>query len=177
MGAGAEIKRLRELSGKSAAVVASLIGVDAERMRKWERNNVDPNDSEDIRKVELYFGKTLNELGTLETFQFVKKEKPPETDDFKERYYRQIEKNNDLLTKQVEVLTGLVKKVEESLVSALENQAGMAAMNEAFQERFVDILAKLADYDAGLLLETVHRTAVEKMKVYTQRGNRLEIGT
>lgn len=72
MAAGREIKRLRENQPKkvSAEMAASLIGVDVERLRKWEQRDADPKDSEDIRKVEKYFGQSVSKLNLLENFQF-----------------------------------------------------------------------------------------------------------
>jgi transcriptional regulator with XRE-family HTH domain len=70
MAAGKEIKRLRELQKLSAATVSNYIGVDTERLRKWESRDADPKDSEDINKVEAYFGCTLEELAVLDSFQF-----------------------------------------------------------------------------------------------------------
>src|SRR5688572_25603176 len=73
MATGKEIKRLR---GKiSAARVAELIGVDADRLRKWEERDTDPKDTGDVEKVEAYFGVTLSELADLTNFDFVKKPK------------------------------------------------------------------------------------------------------
>lgn len=73
MPAGEEIKRLR---GRiSAQEAATLIGVDVERLRKWESRNVDPKDSDDIRAIEGYFGVSLKELSKLENFQFIPKSK------------------------------------------------------------------------------------------------------
>lgn len=69
MPAGEQIKRLR---GRiSAQEAANLIGVDVERLRKWESRNANPKDSNDIKAVESYFGVTLNELYKLENFQFI----------------------------------------------------------------------------------------------------------
>lgn len=69
MAAGKEIKRLR---GKtSARVVADLIGVGVDKLRKWEERDADPSDSGDIEKVERYFGLSLNQLAGLKNFDFV----------------------------------------------------------------------------------------------------------
>lgn len=72
MAAGKEIRRLRISHGKkiSVARVASLIGVDSERLRKWEYKDIDPYDSSDIQKIETYFGVPLNKLKDLDDFQF-----------------------------------------------------------------------------------------------------------
>ena len=39
MGFGIEIKRLREDGGFSAQKLADAIGIDAERLRKWEQKD------------------------------------------------------------------------------------------------------------------------------------------
>lgn len=74
MAAGKEIKRLR--GNISAQQAASLIGVDVEKLRKWEQRDANPKDTGDIVKVEQYFGKKLDQLQSLETFQFIPKPTP-----------------------------------------------------------------------------------------------------
>lgn len=71
MAAGKEIKRLR--GNVSAQQAATLIGVDVEKLRKWEQRDVNPKDSGDIVKVEDYFGVAIDQLGSLDNFQFVPK--------------------------------------------------------------------------------------------------------
>lgn len=73
MAAGKEIKRLR--GNVSAQEAASLIGVDVEKMRKWEQRDADPKDSGDIKAVEDYFGCKLSDLNKLDKFQFIPKNK------------------------------------------------------------------------------------------------------
>lgn len=70
MPAGNEIKRLRIKAQKSAAEVAALMGVNAERLRKWEQRDVDPKDSADINRVEKFFGTSLDNLSKLNEFDF-----------------------------------------------------------------------------------------------------------
>lgn len=68
MAAGKEIKRLR---GKLAASkAAAFIGVDPEKLRKWEQRDVDPKDYADILAVEHYFGCHIKDLSKLDNFQF-----------------------------------------------------------------------------------------------------------
>lgn len=70
MASGNDIRRLR---GKiPAAKVAELIGVNVDRLRKWEERDTDPSDSGDIEKVERYFGLPLDKLSGLNHFEFVK---------------------------------------------------------------------------------------------------------
>lgn len=77
MATGKEIKRLR--GNLSAEKVAEFIGVNASRLRKWEERDSDPKDTDDVRKVEDYFGVSLSELAGLTNFAFVKK--PPKNPD------------------------------------------------------------------------------------------------
>jgi transcriptional regulator with XRE-family HTH domain len=73
MAAGKEIKRLRIGDGnRSAQEVADLIGVKAERLRKWESRDVDPKDTGDIKALEKYFKVQITKLKDLESFQFYK---------------------------------------------------------------------------------------------------------
>jgi hypothetical protein len=68
MATGREIRRLR---GKvPAAKVAALIGVNVDRLRKWEERDSDPKDTGDAKKVEDYFGVELSGLAKLDNFDF-----------------------------------------------------------------------------------------------------------
>jgi transcriptional regulator with XRE-family HTH domain len=81
MATGKEIKRLR---GRiSAQDAATLIGVDVERLRKWEQRDADPKDTADIKAVEDYFGCKLSELPKLENFQFIPKIEPKSIEEIK----------------------------------------------------------------------------------------------
>lgn len=61
MGFGIEIKRLRNDSNISAKKLADLIGIDSERLRKWESNDFEPR-MEDKIKIEKFFGKSLEQI-------------------------------------------------------------------------------------------------------------------
>lgn len=67
MGFGLEIKRLREGTGMSAQKFATLIGVDAERLRKWEQKDFAPRD-EDRTAIENFFGMRLEQIMKLKYF-------------------------------------------------------------------------------------------------------------
>lgn len=58
------------MEGKSAAEVALWIGVDAERMRKWEQRDTGPKDPTDIKKIESYFKYNIDDLDKLDNFKF-----------------------------------------------------------------------------------------------------------
>lgn len=64
MGFGKELKRLREDSGMSARQLAEKIGVDAERLRKWELKDLTPR-YEDRSIIEAFFKMTLEEFEKL----------------------------------------------------------------------------------------------------------------
>lgn len=61
MGFGKEIKRLRSDAGVSAKKLADLIGVDSERLRKWELYDFEPR-AEDQYKIENFFGNNLEDI-------------------------------------------------------------------------------------------------------------------
>lgn len=84
MAVGKEIKRLRESQPKriSAEFVATAIGVDVERLRKWEQRDADPKDSGDQKKVEDYFNCKMEELGKLDSFIFYVPGKEGKADDY-----------------------------------------------------------------------------------------------
>jgi transcriptional regulator with XRE-family HTH domain len=122
MAAGKEINRLR---GKavSAAKVAGLIGVNADRLRKWEERDTDPSDTGDIQKVEDYFGCTLSELKNIEEFEFVKKPMTTKSSDLvselKDRLIASQESEIKLLKERQQSETRLIQ-VEERLKIVVE---------------------------------------------------------
>jgi phage repressor protein C with HTH and peptisase S24 domain len=65
MGFGTEIKRLRNDAKVSANKLANLIGIDSERLRKWEQRDIEPK-FEDRIKIEKFFGKTLELICKLD---------------------------------------------------------------------------------------------------------------
>lgn len=72
MPAGEHLKRLREKANISVAKAADLVGVDADRWRKWEQRNADPKDSGDTNKILTFFQiSEIGDLCRLENFQFV----------------------------------------------------------------------------------------------------------
>lgn len=117
MAAGAEIKRLR--GNISAQQAASLIGVDVERLRKWEQRDVDPKDSGDIQKVEAFFKTSVSKLKTLETFQFFPREtktneaskEPP---DYNERSLTNLTESNKVLAEANRTLAEANKTLAEA---------------------------------------------------------------
>lgn len=70
MAVGKEIKRLR--GNVSTLKAANLIGVDVERLRKWEQRDADPKDYDDIKRVEDFFGVPLSGLTKLDKFRWSK---------------------------------------------------------------------------------------------------------
>lgn len=76
MAAGKELKRIREFQKPkvSAKKAAMLIGVDLDRYTKWEQRDVNPKDSGDIKRVELYFNCNIDDLDKIKDFQFYKLE-------------------------------------------------------------------------------------------------------
>jgi hypothetical protein len=100
MAAGKEIKRLR--GSISAQKIADLIGISAEKLRKWEQRDADPKDIQDIRQIEWYFGCKLENLTNLDNFNFVQKEmpteiQPPQQEDYQKKYIDLHEKYSLLL--------------------------------------------------------------------------------
>lgn len=92
MGFGIEIKRLREDAGYSAQKLADAIGIDAERLRKWEQKDFDPRD-DDREKIETYFGTSLELIMKLEKFPIQLKDK-----DYIERRRKLKNKTENTLT-------------------------------------------------------------------------------
>ena len=65
MSFGKEIKRIRDASGVSASRLADLIGIPADRLRKWESKDFDPR-LEDRQKIEHFFKMEMDNILELE---------------------------------------------------------------------------------------------------------------
>jgi transcriptional regulator with XRE-family HTH domain len=113
MATGKEIRRLRETQERkiSVAKAASLIGVDSERLRKWEQKDIDPYDNSDIQKIEKYFGVPLHNLKDLDHFLFIK---APGED--KQNFSKIVEayakENNYVPVSQVEYIDSLKARIK-----------------------------------------------------------------
>jgi len=68
MSFGKEIKRLREDVPISAQKLADYIGIDADRLRKWEQKDMDPR-HEDVVKIEAFFGMDLKAIMGLKSIK------------------------------------------------------------------------------------------------------------
>lgn len=68
MGFGSVLKKLREKSGLSAPKMANIIGIDVDRMRKWEQKDLTPRYS-DRQKIEAFFNMDLDEIAKLSTIE------------------------------------------------------------------------------------------------------------
>ena len=71
---GKELKRIRELNELSARKFAQYIGIDADRLRKWESAGHNPKE-EDALLIEDYFKVGLEDLNKIQKFQFFSKAK------------------------------------------------------------------------------------------------------
>lgn len=75
MSVGRELKRIRIANKLSAAKFAKHVGIDADRLRKWEVDLGSPKD-EDESIIEGYFGVPIDELSNIDKFQFSSKKVP-----------------------------------------------------------------------------------------------------
>lgn len=145
MAAGKEIKRLR--GNVSAAKAASLMGVDPDRLRKWEERNVDPKDVGDINAVENYFGCTLKELESLDKFQFGPKEKvpvkEPESEDFLKRAILNLTEDKLESTAVIKRLTGLLELQAKVYLSQLSKSNQVVTNPESETSAFQDLTANV----------------------------------
>lgn len=151
MSFGSEIKRLRQDARISVQKIADLIGVDAERWRKWEDKNLTPR-MEDTAIIENFFGMPLNKIGKLlsiKEFLNVPRE------------VKQVPKKDTVIHHPMtnEVLLELIKsnfaqaeahKVlsEANLILARNNEnliTKMQSSADAAQETSVDVSASFAD--------------------------------
>lgn len=76
MAFGKEIKRLRDDMNLSAQKLADLIGIKADRLRKWEELDLNPRD-EDVEKIESFFKMSINEIVKLTSIKkFIRADHP-----------------------------------------------------------------------------------------------------
>ncbi|WP_315821448.1 helix-turn-helix transcriptional regulator [Paraflavitalea speifideaquila] len=102
MAFGKEIKRLRDGINLSAQKLADLIGIDAERLRKWEQKDLNPRE-EDVLKIESYFGLRLEEIMGLQHFRAATLPPGPHTDAIAQAVERIIEARESKGWTQTEV--------------------------------------------------------------------------
>lgn len=132
MGFGAELKRLREGVNISANKLAKLIGVDAERLRKWEQKDMSPRD-EDTALIEKFFGVAIQDVGklsSLKEFLNVPKNAPPQMD-----YNAHLPQRDP-----GEVTAATIRDVARSLVIQSEAIKIQAEANRLTAENSRDIL-------------------------------------
>lgn len=113
MAFGREIKRLRNKQKLSAEKLAKLLGVNAERLRKWEQNDSDPKD-EDTKTIESKLGMSIDQVKNLKElpkFQNV----PSETLEINDgntfmRLLKVLEQNADTISSQQKTISLLVER-------------------------------------------------------------------
>lgn len=67
MGFGSELKQARLELGISAAKMAEVMGVDAERLRKWESRDAEPRDTGDRKSVAQFLEIDLDNFKGIDT--------------------------------------------------------------------------------------------------------------
>lgn len=72
MAVGTQLKRIREINKLSAREFADYIGLNVERLRKWESNGNDPK-KPDLDLIEEYFKKPIEDLEEIGKFKFYEK--------------------------------------------------------------------------------------------------------
>jgi phage repressor protein C with HTH and peptisase S24 domain len=127
MGTGKEIKRLRLKAHLSAEKAAGLIGIDAERLRKWEAKDLEPR-ADDAKTIKDFFGLELDQLNTLQSFNFFQNV-PRETSNDKKPFHKERQEN------KMTVSTYLVPLVQ------IKAQAGYIMSHE-----FADFIEELEKY-------------------------------
>lgn len=168
MAAGKEIKRLR--GSISVQKVASLIGVDVERLRKWEQRDADPKDSGDVAAVEAYFGRPISELSRLDNFQFVPRtlslKSTSPVAEYRDKYILLLEKLNQEKDREIKEIHEKFTAFERMLTEAKRNQEVIYAFQMAFQET---VLPLLIGQRKNILKEYGERT-VAYLEKYQREG-------
>jgi len=68
VGFGGDIKKLREGAGISVQKLADKIGVNADRLRKWEEKDLTPR-FDDAQTIEAFFGMDLAKISQLKSIK------------------------------------------------------------------------------------------------------------
>jgi transcriptional regulator with XRE-family HTH domain len=152
MAFGKEIKRLRRESKISAQKLADMIGISADRLRKWEENDHDPR-IEDVQLIEAFFGMSIEEimkLKSIKKFVIV-----PNTNTLNKQlplgelritlkdHFEEVQKNRDFLQKIIE--SSLVS-MDVSLRALLKISVGVDAMPD--EHTVSDLLRESGDSPA-----------------------------
>jgi transcriptional regulator with XRE-family HTH domain len=90
MAFGKEIKRLRDIHNISAQTLADAIGIDAERLRSWEKKDLNPREDDTVA-IEKYFDLPIIKFKSLE-----KLPKVPSKEEARSAKEAFIEKRNGL---------------------------------------------------------------------------------
>lgn len=184
MAIGKEIKRLREGAGVSAENLAKWLGVNVDKLRKWELRDTNPKPADRVA-IEKYFDCPTVELDKLDKFEFYDPVKldethelhepmAPYTKDYQAKYYKMLEDDNKTLRELVVTLRSLVQKVEGNLDVLLENQLTTTAMTVAFQEVALEKISGSKE-EYNHLRQTAHSRGAARLKVSLRRGNRVEM--
>lgn len=168
MAAGKEIKRLRR-KDVTASKAAKFIGVGVDRLRKWEERDSNPSDSGDIAKVEAYFGVKLDELPTLQSFDFVeRKALNGHQEDMKSPGYVPASDLIQVLKEQNEFLR---RNFETSLISLLEGQQAASAHLKTLLRYNVEVANREDPKKADQDLIKVHNMLAFYAGVGGEEGN------
>lgn len=122
---GKQLKRIRLLNGLSVQKFANYVGLNADRLRKWEERGVNPKDG-DAEIISNYFEVPIDELHRIEKFKFsskkVQKEPvenlpPPESETVKTLVNTNA-KLVDQSQSQSNVIASLTSMLERKLTDA-----------------------------------------------------------
>lgn len=162
MAVGKEIKRLR---GKktSAADAANLIGVSVDRLRKWEERDSDPSDTGDIKKVEDYFGVSLNEIKSIKSFDFVEF---PRGKALESKHIELLERENKRLQRDLDISLGELR----------HNSLLARAVSETNQELLVELIAGLRKQKYETVALQVRTANGEKYQRMKEEGKFADVG-
>lgn len=94
MAFGSEIKRLRNVHHISAGVLAAAIGIDAERLRSWEKKDLNPR-HEDAILIEDYFKTPIGKFSDLEKLPKVPNKEEQELEKVSYQKQRLLQKNGE----------------------------------------------------------------------------------
>lgn len=138
MAFGKEFKRLKEESGFSAGKIADLIGVNADRLRKWMELDHTPR-PEDAAVIEAFFEMPLKEIAKLKSIKdFLKV--PRET--------------SNIRINEAPTLTEYIESIKEQKRMAVEHAADLKKLLEASLQNISSNINQAVAGVNSLLLQT-----------------------
>ncbi len=162
------ISNMKDTSGITSKVIGKIKNVYPESNPTWLLTGEgEMLKNQSIKAIENY-NPEHNETVTAEA------DHPVTNEGFKDRFYQQLEENNQLLKEKAKEHQQLIAQVQKDLSDVLGNQLTMVAMGQAFRDQVLELLSP---DNHRSLKRTVDSKGAALLKALKKRGNRIETDT